>query len=244
MTQIVILAAGHGTRMKSQTPKVLQKVKGIPILQRLVSSTMASEICEKPLVIVGKDGDIIKNYLGDLCDYAVQEEQRGTGHAVACAEKELQGKDDILVLYGDHPLLKPETIKKLNELHLNSSGPLTMMSIKLDDFSGWKSAFHDFGRVIRNKEGDIIAIREKKDASVEELKVNEVNPSLFCFNANWLWENIKKLNNNNNQGEYYLTDLVGMAMEQGHFIDSLNIDPRESLGVNTPEHLQIVEELF
>lgn len=244
MTQVVILAAGHGTRMKSQTPKVLQKVKGVPILQRLVSSVIASGISEKPLVVIGKDGNIIKDYLGDLCDYAVQEEQKGTGHAVACAQRELQGKDNILVLYGDHPLLKPETIKKLNELHLGFPSPLTMMSIKLDDFSGWKSAFYDFGRIIRNDDGDIIAIREKKDASTEELKINEVNPSLFCFNSDWLWENIKKLNNNNNQGEYYLTDLVGITMAQGHSIGSLYIDPRESLGVNTPEHLQIVEELF
>lgn len=239
------MAAGHGTRMKSKIPKVLQRVGGVPILQRLVSSVIASGVSPKPLAVVSdKDGDVIKDYLGDLCDYSVQEEQKGTGHAVACAERELGGYNNILVLYGDHPFLQPETVKKLNDLHLSSSNPLTLMTIKLDGFDGWKSAFYDFGRIIRDEADNIKAIREKKDASEEELRITEVNPALFCFNADWLWFNIKKLNNNNNQGEYYLTDLVALAMEQGHPLNSLEVDPREGLGLNTPEHLRIAEELF
>ncbi|MDD5043710.1 MAG: NTP transferase domain-containing protein [Patescibacteria group bacterium] len=244
MTQVVILAAGHGTRMKSKLPKVLQEVKGVPIIQRLVGSVINSGVSQKPVVVVSHDGGAIKDYLGDLCDYAVQEEQLGTGHAVACARENLSDADNVLVLYGDHPFLKPETIKKLSELHISSPSPLTMMTIKLDDFNDWKKVFYDFGRILRNEAGQIIGIREKKDANEAELQIKEVNPALFCFNGAWLWDNILKINRNNNQGEYYLTDLVALAMSDGHSIDSLEVDPRESLGLNTPEHLQIAEELF
>lgn len=244
MNQVVILAAGHGTRMKSKTPKVLQEVNGQPILRLLIKSVISSGISNKPLVVVAPDGIVIRECLGDLCRYAVQQEQLGTGHALASVREELADHNRILVLYGDHPFLKPETIKGLDNLHRRSRAVLSMMTVRVADFEDWRRVFYDFGRILRDEQDNIVKIKEKKDASMEELKIKEVNPSLFCFDGKWLWNNIEKITNQNNQGEYYLTDLVGMAMEQGQKIASLEIDSRESLGINTPEHLQIAKSLF
>ncbi len=244
MTQVVILAAGQGTRMKSKIPKVLQKVGGRPIILRLIESVKKSGVSKKPLVVVAKDSNLIREALGDSCFFAVQAEQLGTGHAVMSAKEQLKEYDDVLVLYGDHPFLKPETIERLNDLHKKEDAVLSMMTIKLDDFSGWKNVFYDFGRILRNEKGEIIGIKEKKDATPEELEIKEVNPAFFCFSSDWLWQNINKLRNDNKQEEYYLTDLVGLAVEQCHKIASLNVLAEESLGLNTKEHLKIAEDLF
>jgi len=163
---------------------------------------------------------------------------------VAAARSVLEGKvDTIMVLYGDQPLISPATIKKIAEAHVNSSSVLTMATVTVPDFNDWRQGFYDFGRVIRDKAGKITAIVEKKDATTEQLETKEVNPSYFCFKAQWLWQNLEKLSDSNTQHEYYLTDLVGLACEQGEPITTVTVEPREALGVNTPEQLEFLSKV-
>ncbi len=245
-TRIVILAAGKGKRMVSELPKVLIPLRGKPILIRLLESVRASGVDPQPVVVVGRDnGEAIKAAAGPDYEYVVQEEQLGTGHAVQAAEPLLKGQAGaVMVLYGDHPLLSAATIRALDEAHRRSGAVLTMMTTSVESFDDWQAVFKDFGRVIRDAGGKIARIVERKDASPEELQIREVNPSFFCFDVGWLWENLGKLKNNNNQHEFYLTDLVKMAMDEGHPIDSIQVGAGESIGVNTPEQLDIVKRLI
>lgn len=245
-TQIVILAAGKGTRMGGgELPKVLRPLAGRPMINYLIDSINKSGVCQRPVVIVAPDNyKIIKDVLNG-CDYVIQEEQKGTGHAVGCTKNFLWNKaNHILILYGDQPFVSAETIGKLNRIHLKNNSVLTAMTTKLEDFSDWRRAFLDFGRIVRNGKGQIARIVEKKDASEEELQIKEVNPSYFCFQADWLWQNIDSLNCNNKQGEYYLTDLMEMAIFQGHEVSSIFCEPWECLGVNTLEHLKDAEQFL
>ena len=119
-----------------------------------------------------------------------------------------------------------------------------MMTLRVPDFGGVHAAFYGFGRVVRGADGRVARIVELKDATEEEKGITDLNPSLFCFDANWLWDNLPKVSNNNAQGEYYLTDMVGMAIEQGRKIASLEIDCKECIGVNTPEELELAHKII
>jgi bifunctional UDP-N-acetylglucosamine pyrophosphorylase/glucosamine-1-phosphate N-acetyltransferase len=236
------LAAGKGTRMDDSLPKVLVPVKGRPMIEYLIQSIADSGVCKDPTIIVSPGNkDLIKEALKRYgCRYAIQNEQLGTGHALACA-KGFVGEEakNIIVFYGDHPFVKPQTIKKLAEAH---KGSITMMTTELEDFNGWRKNFYNWGRIIRdgNKIKEII---EFKDANREEKEIKEVNPGFYCFNSEWLWENIKRLENKNAQKEYYLTDLIKIAFKQGLKIDSLPINPKEAIGINSKEELEIAEKL-
>jgi bifunctional UDP-N-acetylglucosamine pyrophosphorylase/glucosamine-1-phosphate N-acetyltransferase len=245
MIQVVILAAGKGKRMGGEKPKVLCEVGEKPIVERLVDSVLVSGVTSRPIVVIGYGTEIIKKYLGTRCNYVLQAEQLGTAHAVFCAKDFLAGVDDVLVLYGDHPFLKPKTISDLAIAHQGSRNVLTMMTVKLKNFDGWCRIFEDWGRIIRGEDGEVRAIVEKKDATPEELKIVEVNPSFFCFKSWWLWENLSKLSRNNAQGEYYLTDLVQLAILQNQKIQALAIfDPVEAVGINNPEQLELARSLI
>jgi len=156
----------------------------------------------------------------------------------------LKGKvNNVVVLYGDMPFIRPQSIKNLLEEHQKKNNILTMTTVKVEDFSGWRAQFADFGRIIRNEKGEINKIVEKKDATPQHLDIKEVNSAVFCFQADWLWTNLKNLKNINAQGEYYLTDLVEMAIKQGANISSVSLNPREAVGINTKEHLNMIENL-
>jgi bifunctional UDP-N-acetylglucosamine pyrophosphorylase/glucosamine-1-phosphate N-acetyltransferase len=243
---VVILAAGKGKRMGADLPKVLHLFQGRPFIVHLVDEVKKSGICERSTVVVCDEHNLVQKALGDSCDYVIQEEQLGTAHAVQCAEDFLSGTvENVLVLYGDHPLLKAETLRALRNLHEKENHhSLSLMTTVLPDFSDWRSAFQGFGRIVRNQNGEIEKIIEFKDASEEEKKILEVNPMYCCFKANWLWENLKKIDNNNAQGEYYLTDLVQKAVEQGEKIAILQISNVECLGINRPEELEMVQKMF
>ena len=245
MTKIVVLAAGKGRRMGRNIPKVLIPLSGKPIIEYLVESIKQSAVCDKPVVIVAPDNkDSIEQALNG-CDYVMQEKQLGTGHAVACTKDFLQNEaNNILVLYGDMPFISGETIKKLSQTHLEEEKVLTMATVKISNLNNWAGVFRDFGRIIRGENGQIRKIVEKKDATKGELEIKEINPSYFCFQASWLWQNINGLKNNNQQKEYYLTDLVQMAIDQGEKIASIEIEPHECLGINTPEQLQLAKKLL
>lgn len=245
MTQVVILAAGKGKRMGAGLPKVLREVGGKTMIERVVDAVLESGVTERPVVVIGYGTEIIKKYLGTKCSYVLQAEQLGTAHAVSCTKDYLKDADNIVVVNGDTPFLRPETLVNLAAVHEKNQAVLTLVTLRLPDFDGWRKIFYDFGRIVRNPSGEITAIVEKKDATPEQLQISEVNPSFFAFRANWLWENLTKIDCNNASREFYLTDLVQMAISQKLKVETLVTDnPTEAVGVNTPEQLDLAETLI
>ncbi|KKS44490.1 hypothetical protein A3I25_00845 [Candidatus Nomurabacteria bacterium RIFCSPLOWO2_02_FULL_42_17] len=242
---VLILAAGHGKRMNSDLPKVLLSLYDKPLIRYVTSAVADAGVCLRPTIIVGQKAELVKAELGNDYNFIFQNEQLGTGHAVACARPALAGRaENILVLYGDQPALKAKTIKNLTEVHLKTGATLTIATTFIPDFEDWKDVFFNFGHIVRNRRGEIERSVEMKDATDEEKKIDEVNPAYFCFKADWLWENLEKIGNNNNQKEYYLTDLIGLAKTGGGKISSIFIDPKEAIGVNTPEQLKLTEKIL
>ena len=225
----VVLAAGMGTRMKSRTPKMLHKLLGKPLVMHSLSSVIGISNLP-PVVVVGHGNEEVTQALqdvyGDRVQFAIQAEQLGTGHAVMSAEEMLSGKSDlVLVTFADMPMLREDTIASILKFHQESGNFLTMTSVVGDVPRG-------FGRVLRDEGGNVVAIVEEAVATPEQLKVREYNISVYCFDANWLWENLRNITTSP-KGEYYLTDLVAMAVEQGKKLDAFILqDPAEGLGIN------------
>jgi len=240
--RIVILAAGKGTRMKSELPKVLVKLKGQHMIKHLLDSVKKSQIDPKPIIVVGYEKNLVIKELGDKYQYVTQEEQLGTGHAVYTAKDACRDVENIIVISGDQPFIKTETIKNLLRKHLDSGAKITITTTEVPSFDDWYKPFLRFGRVLR-KDGKIID-REFKDANEEEKNVKELNASCYAFDTKWLWDNFEKIDNKKNtQKEYYLTDLWQIASENGEKIETIKIDPREALGANSKEELEILEKL-
>ncbi len=242
--RIVILAAGKGTRMQSDIPKVLSQVKSKSMIRHLLHSVEKSGIDEHPVIVVGYKKEMVMDECGDKYHYVDQDKLLGTGWAVMQTKNYLENKaDHIIVLYGDQPYTSAETIIKITEKHINSGKEITMATVKVSDFSDWRICFNNFSRVVRDEKGKIIRTIEKKDATEEELKITEVNPCYFCFDAKWLWDNLPNLKNENAQNEYYLTDLIKIANRENLEIESVEIDAHEALGANTKEELEVLENL-
>ncbi len=229
-TTSVILAAGHGTRMVSDVPKMVHPILGRPMIWHAVNAAREAT-GEKPLVVVGYGADAVREALGDGVHYTLQSEQLGTGHAVQQAETQLRGKTDaVLVSYGDMPLVSSGTLSRLVAAQSQHSGPITMLTVVVEDPRG-------FGRIVRDGNGQVTAIVEEVDATPEQLKIRELNPGLYCFQAEWLWEALKKLQRSPS-GEFFLTDVVGLAVEAGLVVQAIRVgDVSEMIGVNTRVHL-------
>jgi len=244
MNQIVILAAGRGTRMNSELPKALVPLKGKPMINHLLDSVVKADIDKNPIIIVSPDNrEIISEALKDYkVQYAIQSEQLGSGHAVACAKDLIKPEtDNIIVLYCDHPFLSAESLKKCATTKIEA---VMVMTTKLPDFDDWRHNFYHWGRFVRNAENEIERIVEFKDATPEEQTITEVNPGFMAFNSSWLWPNLKLLSNDNAQHEFYLTSLPGMAFAEGYKIPSISIEAREAMGINSLEELKVSESLF
>jgi len=241
--RFIILAAGKGTRMGAEVPKALVPVGGKPILQHLHESVMASGVDGIPIVVVGHERAQLCAVFNGECEYVVQEKQLGTAHAVQVCQDAVNDADAIIVLYGDHPFVSAEALQRLAKLHEESHGVITMMTTVVPSFDEWEN-YRGWGRILRDAHGHINAIREYKDAMESEREIKEVNPGLYCFDTKWLWENIGQVKNINASEEYYLTDLVELAVAEGHEIATTSIDPEESVGVNTPQELEIAEDLL
>ena len=229
--------------MKSDAPKVLTPIGGVPILLRLLKTVQT--ICPHPTVVVGYGAELVRAAVGDGAECVFQEEQLGTGHAVLSARQALSGRadiDNIVVLNGDHPLLGAETIRGLIRAHEGAKPAITLATVKVSGFFADFAVFERFGRIIRDVKGGIVGIREWKDATPEERALSEVNPNYYCFTASWLWGALDQLTKTNQAGEYYLTDLVQIAIKGGDKVQTVPVlDPIEGMGVNTPEELAIVE---
>ncbi len=230
--------------MGADLPKTLLPVAGKPILQHLMESVRASGVDGDPIVVIGHEGNKLCEYFGEHCRYVVQEEQLGTGHAVMVCKEAVGDADAVIVLYGDHPFISAESLQRLARKHEETNGVLTMMTTTVPSFSDWYKVFEHWGRILRDGHGHVVGIREYRDAMESERGILEVNPALYCFQAHWLWENITQLKNFNAQGEYYLTDLIELAVAQGHEIQTLSIAPEEAIGLNTQEELALAEKIY
>lgn len=227
---VIILAAGMGTRMKSQTPKVLHELLGKPMIAYILDALEG--ICQQPpVVIVGSSAQQVMDALGERARFIIQDPQLGTAHAVMCARELLQGKSDaVVVANSDFPLITAQTYRQLVDTHLARRTCLTVSTVVADDP-------REFGRILRDENGRIMGIVEDKDASPQQKTIRELNSNPYCFDAAWLWESLDKIQKSP-VGEYYLTDLVGIAYQEGADIASIEIaDVDESIGINNRVHL-------
>ena len=233
----VILAAGQGTRMKSSLPKVLHPILGRPMACYTLEA--ARQVTQStPVMVIGHGAEQVRQALGDQAEYVLQQPQLGTGHAVLQAEPLMVGNSDlVLVIYADMPLLTAQTLGNLVEKARSHTGPMCMLTVTFNETRG-------FGRILRNEDGKVIRIVEEAQATQEQLDIHELNPGIYCFRAVWLWEALKRIQLSP-KGEYYLTDLVGMAVEQGEDIQTMSVeDPSEVIGINTRVHLAQAEALM
>lgn len=244
-TRVVILAAGKGKRMGAEVPKPLVRIAGEPMLAHLLRSVQDSGVDGRPIIVVAPDSKyLFVEALGDQCDFAVQTEQLGTGHAVLSAKDQIDDADRIVVLYGDHPFIPSDVLRRLVDLHDRLPNAVAMLTSTVPNFDPPYDAFRGWGRVLRDEHGDVRAIREVKDASVNELSVREVNPAIYAFPRGWLWEHLPQLNTENASGELYLTDLIIMAVSQGLKVVTASADALDVMGINTPQELARAEEVF
>lgn len=234
----VILAAGQGTRMKSKLYKVLHPVCGKPMVQHVVDHVKLINI-QEIVTVIGHGADLVKAQLGDVSQYALQEEQLGTAHAVMQAQPSLEGKEGVtIVVCGDTPLIKAETMELLFTHHEKSAAKATILTARIDDPTG-------YGRIVRNEKGLVEKIVEHKDATETEREINEINTGTYCFDNAALFEALKKVSNDNVQGEYYLPDVVEILKSQGDVVTAFQTsDFEETLGVNDRVALAEAERIM
>lgn len=228
MTQryAVVLAAGQGSRMKSKLYKVLHPIAGKPMVGHVIEQVEAAGT-DKIVTVVGFGAEKVREYLGDRSEYALQEEQLGTGHAVIQAEAQLKGKEGItLVICGDTPLLTSETLTNLFDYHQKQGAKATILTAHAEDPTG-------YGRVIRNEQGFVEKIVEQKDADAQEQLVQEINTGTYCFDNRLLFEALSLVDNENVQGEYYLPDVIEILKSQNEVVDAYKmVHEAEGMGVN------------
>lgn len=233
----VILAAGEGKRMKSDMPKVLHQVCGKEMVNHVIDTMRAAGI-ENVNVIVGKAAEKVKEGTKSRnVTYSFQEKQLGTGHAVKCAADFLQKKKGTVAIFtGDAPLIKEESVKKLIQVHEENNYSAVILTSLVNDPKG-------YGRIIREN-NEVKKIVEHKDCSEEELRVKEINAGMYCFDIENLLQALNKLSNNNAQGEYYLTDVIGILKSEGKKVGALVVDFEETLGVNSRVELSQAESVM
>ena len=231
----VLLAAGQGTRMKSSLPKVLHPLCGKPMLWHVLEA-LKSAATQKPVVVVGHGAEQVTRYLGHSAQTVLQEPQLGTGHATMQAEALLKGNTDyVIVTYADMPLLRGETFKRLVETQRLNSGPFSLLTVVADDPRG-------FGRIVRKADGTVEAIVEEYVATLEQQQIKELNVGAYCFRADWLWDALHRIPKNPKKGEYYLTDIVEIAVKDNLPVQAVvHDDFIETIGINTRVHLSEAE---
>lgn len=234
----VILAAGMGTRMKSKMPKVLHKVCGKPLSKWVIDASKAAG-ADNVCAVVGHKAETVKEVLGDVCEFALQAEQKGTGHAVMQAIDVIKNsKGEVVILNGDTPLITAETINKAIEYHKNNGNQATVITAILDDATG-------YGRIVRDNDGSVLKIVEQKDASEEEKKINEVNSGMYVFDAQSLVYALDKITPNNAQGEYYLTDTLEILLSASKKIGGYAISDNDEIrGINDRVQLNEAEKIM
>ncbi|MGE5478844.1 MAG: sugar phosphate nucleotidyltransferase [Chloroflexota bacterium] len=240
---IVILAAGKGKRMNNpDLPKVLAEIEGTPLLKYVLDTAQKLKP-SKIIIIVGNHKEKVIEYVGSLnlpnVYFAVQAEQLGTGHAVAQAKEALGDHDcDVLILSGDVPLLRAETLEELVNYHRDNNSDLTALTTIAENPAG-------YGRIFRDEEGSFVKIIEERDAAPEEKKITEVNGGVYAIDSNKLFAALESVKNNNAQGEYYLTDVVQILRNKGEKTFAINIAAfNELIGINSQEELKLAADIY
>lgn len=226
--QSIILAAGQGTRMHSDYPKVLHPILGKPMVEYVLDHLSLAGI-NRHVVIVGHGAEQVKQVIGEREDvtFVLQEKQLGTGHAVMMAKDCLQDvTDETLVICGDTPLITPQTLSSLCEVHRQAKAAVTILTAELDNPYG-------YGRIVRNEQGEVVKIVEEKDATPEEKAIREINTGTYCFDNRLLFEALLEVTDDNEQKEYYLTDVIGLLKQKGYVVVAhKTADAEETLGIN------------
>jgi UDP-N-acetylglucosamine pyrophosphorylase len=237
---VIILAAGKGTRMRSKLPKVLHPVAGKPMVLHVIACAMQVVPGHHIHLVVGYQAQKIKQAVTACChvNFSLQDQLLGTGDAVKCALPALaRDVEDVVVLYGDVPLIQPETVSELVSTHRESDAKVTILAADLDNPTG-------YGRIIQDKDHQVIAIREETDATEEEKRIQRINTGIYCFNRQFLSEALAQLRPDNQQAEYYLTDVVGIACRNNEKIAvKLLKNARQALGINTLAELEKAQKL-
>lgn len=235
----IILAAGQGKRMRSDLPKVMHDVGGEPMVVHV--ARVCFEVgCSRVVVVVGHGRDLVEKALAPLgCEFALQAEQHGTGHAVTCARDHLvQERGDTFVLCGDGPLIRCETLRKVLDRHRSTGADATLATSVIEDPQG-------YGRIVRDGRGCFLEIIEQKNATAEQLRIREVNPSYYCFDTASLFAALDRVQRNDTTGEYYVTDVPAILLAGGKRIEVIEaVPPEDVLSINTPEDLAVVDGLF
>jgi bifunctional UDP-N-acetylglucosamine pyrophosphorylase/glucosamine-1-phosphate N-acetyltransferase len=233
----IILAAGQGTRMNSNLPKVLHRLNGKPLVH--YSIDLATGLGSKrTVVVIGNGAELVQQTVGDSAEFALQEQRLGTAHAVHAA-KGLLGAEDglIMVISADMPLLQVETLRRLVEVCLTSGAPMSLLTVHSRNPRG-------FGRILRGEEGGVVGIVEEAQATLQQLTIDELNVGAYCFDARWLWQALRKIGLSP-KGEYYLTDIVTVAAQEGTPVRAITVDDEEeTLGINNRVHLAEAERVI
>jgi bifunctional UDP-N-acetylglucosamine pyrophosphorylase/glucosamine-1-phosphate N-acetyltransferase len=235
----VVLAAGEGTRMLSALTKILHPLAGKPVARWVLDITLDLGAGET-VFVVGKDSAEIRQALGDdHIHYVHQAERKGTGHATMQARPVLEGRADwVLVSYGDMPLLEAETMRMLVDNQRGTDAVMTILTLIHEDSRG-------FGRVVRDAEGHVLEVVEEKVCTPEQLAIQELNCGVYCFDGDWLWAHIDQIPLNPVKGEYFLTDMIGIAVADGQTVDPISIDdPDQVIGINNRIHLAQAETVI
>ncbi len=235
---VIILAAGKGVRMKSGLPKVVHRVCGKEMVNHVVDNVKGLG-ASQTIVVVGYKADIVRDVLDKEIDTVCQEQQLGTGHAVMQAVPLISRQaKQVIVLYGDTPLVRTETLKRLIEHHSRGNYGMTILTVEMDNPEG-------YGRIIRDGTGNITSIVEHRDATSGQREIREVNSGIYCFEKQLLVEGLDNINSDNAQGEYYLTDVVEFLRSKGIIIGGcVYRDPQEVMGVNTKHQLSVVQKIM
>ena len=232
---IGILAAGKGSRMESELPKVLHQLNGKSLIDYVLDT--ASELNPDSItLVVGFQKDLVKNHIqNDNVNYVSQEQQLGTGHAALQLENQLENQSGhLLILYGDVPNIKSSTLSPIIDEHIKENRNATLITAMLDDPTG-------YGRIIRNQDGDLLKIVEEKDCTPDEKKIKEWNPGIYIFKIPQLFSELKRIKSNNASNEYYLTDVIELIKENSP-VQAKKIDnPMEVIGINTINQLNSLE---
>jgi bifunctional UDP-N-acetylglucosamine pyrophosphorylase/glucosamine-1-phosphate N-acetyltransferase len=233
---VVVLAAGQGTRMKSAHAKVLHPLGGRPLVQHVLATVRALG-ADRTVLVIGHQADAVRAASAAFdCSFVHQAEQRGTGHAAAVArDQALAGfSGDVLILYGDVPLLRSETLVRLRRVHRETGASLSLLTTVVDDPTG-------YGRIVRDERGALARIVEQKDASEEERSIREINPGIYCAASDFLFAALDRLRPDNAQGELYLTDVVAQAVAAGLPVRTEPVEPSEVEGINSRQDLAALE---
>lgn len=237
----VVLAAGQGTRMKSSFPKVLHKVCGKELISHVLDCMNAATKLQKLVVVVGNGSDLVIKHLEQYrnTEYAFQEKRLGSAHALLQAETKLKNLDGyLIVMCGDTPLVKADTIKELLRWHIKMKNSATVLSGKVKNPFG-------YGRIVRGSDGRFSEIVEEKSATEQQKKINEINSGIYCFNLKVLWKALKKVDNKNNKKEYYLTDVISILNNDGYKTDAIDLAREEDiLGVNDRKQLAEADKIM